>query len=122
MKASGESETPKKLPETDAIFDDIKAKDKGSNTGTVKRLSIDCKATVAIGQYSRGGQTRGHHQANDHDLGCQEKYIPCGIGDEDSGQLYIHFGSSYKTSDFIVDTPQGVTRRLEQRLEAGSSV
>ena len=37
-------------------------------------------------------------------MGCQEKYIPCGIVDEDSGQLHISFGSSYKTSDFIVDT------------------
>jgi hypothetical protein len=67
-------------------------------------VSIDCKATVNIGDYSRGGQTRGDNQASDHDLGCQEKYIPCGIVDEDSGQLSIYFGSSYKTSDFIVDT------------------
>jgi hypothetical protein len=67
----------------------------------VKRLSIDCKATVHIGDYSRRGQTRGNHQASDHDMGCEEKYIPCGIVDEDSGQLYIHFGNSYKTSDFI---------------------
>jgi hypothetical protein len=37
-------------------------------------------------------------------MGCGEKYIPCGIVDEDSGQLYINFGSSFKTSDFIVDT------------------
>jgi hypothetical protein len=37
-------------------------------------------------------------------MGCEEKYIPCGIVDEDSGQLHISFGSSYKTSDFIVDT------------------
>jgi hypothetical protein len=33
-----------------------------------------------------------------------EKYIPCGIVDDDSGQLHTCFGSSYKTSDFIVDT------------------
>ena len=39
-------------------------------------------------------------------MGCQEKYIPCGIVDEDSGALHISFGSSYKTSDFIVDTVQ----------------
>jgi hypothetical protein len=39
-------------------------------------------------------------------LGCKEKYIPCGIVDEDSGQLHIHFGSSYQTSDFIVDSLQ----------------
>jgi transposase len=67
-------------------------------------VSLDCKATVNIGEYSRGGQTRGDNQASDHDLGCQEKYIPCGIVDEDSGQLSIYFGSSCKTSDFIVDT------------------
>ena len=53
---------------------------------------------------SRGGLTRGDHQACDHDLGCKEKYIPCGIVDEERGNLLITFGSSYKTSDFIVDT------------------
>jgi hypothetical protein len=57
-----------------------------------------------IGEYSRGGKTRGDNQAQDHDLGSQEKYIPCGIVDEDSGKFYVNFGSSYKTSDFIVDT------------------
>jgi Rhodopirellula transposase DDE domain len=66
-------------------------------------LSIDCKATVQIGDVSRGGLTRGDHRAWDHDLGLHEKYIPCGIVDEESGQLHITFGSSYKTSDFIVD-------------------
>ena len=34
----------------------------------------------------------------------KEKYIPCGIVEEDRGELHITFGSSYKTSDFIVDT------------------
>ncbi len=57
-----------------------------------------------IGDYSRGGKTRGNNQAQDHDLGVKEKYIPCGILDEDRGQLYLNFGSSYKTSDFIVDS------------------
>ena len=71
----------------------------------VKRLSMDCKATV-MGGYSRGGKTRGDNQAEDDDMGSTEKYTPCGILDEDSGQLlYINFGSSsYKTRDFIVDT------------------
>lgn len=67
-------------------------------------MSLDCKATVHIGEYSRGGRTRGDHKAWDHDMGCTEKYIPCGIVDEDTGQLSMTFGSSYKTSDFIVDT------------------
>jgi hypothetical protein len=69
----------------------------------VKRLRIDWKATVPIGDVSRGGLTRGDKQAWDHDLGWHEKYIPCGIVDEESGQLHITFGSAYKTSDCIVD-------------------
>lgn len=75
-------------------------------------MSMDCKATVNIGEYSRGGQTRGEHRASDHDFGCKEKYIPCGIVDEDSGQLLIYFGSSYKTSDFIVDSLQNWWNQL----------
>ena len=70
----------------------------------VKRVSMDCKATVNSGAFSRGGSTRGDHKASDHDLGCKEKYIPCGIVDEDTAQLYVTFGSSSKTSDCIVDT------------------
>ena len=61
---------------------------------------MDCKATVKIGAYSRGGLTRGDTQASDHDMGCKEKYVPCGIVDEDSGELTITFGSSYKTQQF----------------------
>lgn len=67
-------------------------------------MSTDCKATVNIGDYSRGGKTRGDNKACDHDTGCEKKHTPCGIVDEDSGQLFINSGSSYKTSDFIADT------------------
>ena len=67
-------------------------------------MSMDCKATVKLGAFSRGGKTRGEDKARDHDLGEREKYVPCGILDEDTAQLYITFGSSAKTSDFIVDT------------------
>src|SRR5437867_11545625 len=92
---------------------------------------MDCKATVNIGAFSRGGQTRGDHQASDHDLGCKEKYIPCGIVDEDTAQLYVTFGSSSKTSDFIVDTlaawwqgltaaEQGAIDRVQIKMDNGS--
>jgi hypothetical protein len=73
-------------------------------TGETRRISMDCKATVKIGEYCRGGKTRGDNQAADHDMGCKEKYTPFGVVDEDSGQLHIAFGSSAKTSDFIMDT------------------
>lgn len=100
------------------------------NDGSIKRLSMDCKAVVNIGDYSRGGKTRGNTRASDHDLGCEEKYIPCGILDEDTGALHISFGSSYKTSDFIVDTveqwwtnllplAQQETRKIQIKVDNG---
>jgi DDE family transposase len=65
---------------------------------------MDCKATVKTGAFSRGGKTRGDYKASDHDFGGAEHYIPCGILNEDTAQLSVTFGSSAKTSDFLVDT------------------
>jgi len=92
-----------------------------SSTG-VKRWSIDCKATVKIGDFSRGGVTRGDNRASDHDLGCEEKYIPCGIVDEESAELTITFGSSYKTSDFIVDTIEAKWNAMDAPEKAETSL
>jgi len=65
---------------------------------------MDCKATVNIGDYSRGGKTRGDNKANDHDMGCKEKYTPFGVQKEGTAELYLTVDSSAKTSDFIVDS------------------
>jgi hypothetical protein len=88
----------------------------------VTRWSIDGKATVKIGNFSRGGMTRGDNQADDHDLGCEEKYIPCGIVDEDSAELNIIFGSSYKTSDFIVDTIEAKWNLMDEQEKSQTSL
>jgi len=85
-------------------------------------LSIDCKATVLIGDFSRGGLTRGDHKACDHDMGCKEKYIPCGIVDEDTGQLSMTFGSSYKTSDFIVDALTARWNALDEQEQVATEL
>jgi hypothetical protein len=85
---------------------------------------------VKLGNFSRGGRTRGDHKACDHDLDCQGKYHPCGILDEDQGQLYLTFGSSFKTSDFIVDAligwwneigplSQATIERLQIKMDNG---
>ena len=69
----------------------------------VKRLSLDCKATVKLGEYSRGGKTRALLKAADHDMGDVQKSTPLGIVDEDSARLHLIFGTSAKTSDFLID-------------------
>jgi hypothetical protein len=69
------------------------------------RISIDTKATVNVGDYSRGGQSRGRTAvaAWDHDMRPKEKLVPGGILEPVSGRSFLFFGSSYKTSDFLVD-------------------
>jgi hypothetical protein len=60
-----------------------------------------------MGDYSRGGKTRGDNPAADHDMGCEEKHAPFGVVNEDTGHLHLSFGSSAKTRDFIVDSLYG---------------
>jgi len=69
------------------------------------RLSIDTKATVLVGQYSRGGKSRGTQAiaAWDHDMRPREKLVPGGILEPVSGNSFLFFGRSNKTSDFLVD-------------------
>lgn len=69
------------------------------------RLSMDTKATVNVGEYSRYGRSRGlvPVKAWDHDMRPKEKLIPGGILEPVSGRAFLFFTSSYKTSDFMVD-------------------
>lgn len=50
---------PKKLPETDAIFAQVKQinEEADADEQTV-RISIDAKATVKVGPFARGGKSR----------------------------------------------------------------
>jgi Rhodopirellula transposase DDE domain len=77
---------------------------------------------VKIGDFSRGGVTRGDNRASDHDLGCEEKSIPWGIVDEESAELHITFGSSYKTRDFIVDTIEAKWNAMDAQEQAETSL
>ena len=88
----------------------------------IRRWSIDGKATVKIGPFSRGGVTRGDNQAEAHDLGCQEKYLPCGIVDEERAALNRTFGSSYTTSEFIVETLEAKWHALDEQAKAQTSL
>lgn len=72
---------------------------------TTLRISLDTKATVPVGEYSRGGQSRGRIavEALDHDMRPKEKLVPGGILEPVSGKSFLFFGTSNKTSDFLVD-------------------
>jgi hypothetical protein len=67
------------------------------------RVSIDAKATIPIGPFSRGGQSRVVVRGSDHDFATEEKLTPFGIFLPDRDQLYLYFTKGPVTSDFMVD-------------------
>jgi hypothetical protein len=96
----------KKVKETDAIFDHLEQVNKVSDEREDSlRISIDTKAKVDLCDSSRGGTSRCQKatQADDHDMGIKPKLVPFGIQEIMSGLLTIIFGTSFETSDFIVD-------------------
>lgn len=66
---------------------------------------MDTKATVHVGEYSRGGRSRGvvAVKALDHDMCMKEKLVPGGMLEPLSGQSFLFVGTNYKTSDFMAD-------------------
>jgi hypothetical protein len=63
---------------------------------------MDAKAKVAVGDFSRDGQSRGAEatKAWDHDPEPEKKLVPQGILDVTAGLLSLFIGTSNGTSDF----------------------
>lgn len=64
---------------------------------------MDAKATVLLGEYSRGGKSRLVVQAADHDFQPADKLTPYGIFLPEHDRLFLYFTRGPVTSDFIVD-------------------
>lgn len=97
----------KKIPQTDDIFDNVKAAhERAERDPAILRISIDCKARVKTGPFARGGKTRNPNFLNaaDHDMGNTPGVTPCGILEVASGQLCLGMNVGTTTSDSIVDT------------------
>lgn len=95
---------PKKTAETDAIFAQLEVVRKTVQKDiSVLRISLDAKATVLLGDYSRGGQNRIVVKAADHDFQAKQKVTPYCIFLPDYNRAFLYFTTSRVTSDFIVD-------------------
>jgi Rhodopirellula transposase DDE domain len=66
-------------------------------------LSLDAKAPVLIGPFSRGGKSRTGTKGADHDFKPWGRLTPFGIFLPDQKELNFYFTSSKVTSDFMVD-------------------
>ncbi len=90
------------------------------------RISLDTKAKVKVGDFSRGGKSRKSKAvaALDHDMGPSEILVPLGILELTRGttaidQPWLLFGQSKETSDFIAD---GVEQWWSERRTVHSGV
>jgi hypothetical protein len=103
------TEPVKKIEEVDDIFDNVHQENERSDEDSQSlRISIDTKAKLNIGPFSRNGKSRGQEakKALDHDVKPTAKLVPFGILDVVNGLLSIIFGQFNETTDFIVDALQ----------------
>jgi hypothetical protein len=95
---------PKKIPETDAIFDQVRKVNASADAAPdVLRISIDAKATVYVGPFARGGNSRTQTKACDHDFKPEATVTPLGILMPETDDLFVYQITSKVTSDCLVD-------------------
>jgi hypothetical protein len=74
------------------------------------RISMDAKAVVKVGPFSRGGKSRAEVKAADHEFEATARVTPVGIFLPATDELFLSGVTSKVTSDCLVD-------RLEQWWE-----
>lgn len=111
------SQPKKKIPETDAIFEQVAQVNATADADeTQLRLSVDAKGTVLLARLSRGGFNRIEVQALDHDFRPDARVTPVGVFVPKYNQLYIFLVSSSVTSDAIADCVHAVWTTIAKRF------
>ena len=80
------------------------------------RISIDTKANVKVGPFSRGGYSRQKVKACDHDYKPDTILKPFGIFLPAYDESYIYFTESNATADFMVDCLEDLWPMLKTRF------
>ena len=107
----------KKIPQTDAIFEQIdRVNREADESDNQLRVSVDCKATVKIGQFSRGGTCRVKVAALDHDDTPDATLVPIGMLVPQIDEVAMVFVRSPATSDAIMDAIDGFWRQNAERF------
>lgn len=111
------SKPEKKIPETDDIFDQIhKVNREADDTEGIIRASIDTKASIKIGPFSRGGYNRCGLEASDHDFAPITIMKLFGIYLTGYDDLFFYFTESNATADFMFDALEDLWPALVQRF------
>jgi transposase len=78
---------------------------------------MDAKATVKVGDFSRGGKKRVCVKAADHDFRPKAKVTPVGILLPQSDELFLACVTSKVTSDCLVDILEMWWQNVRERFE-----
>lgn len=107
----------KKIPETDAIFEHLHQVNQEADVQEgALRISMDAKAAIKVGPFSRGGKSRQGVAARDHDFAPETILTSLGIFLPASAETFLFFTESKVTADFMVDALEIVWPSLEERL------
>lgn len=80
------------------------------------RSSMDAKATVKVGPFTRGGKSRAQVKAADHDFEAKAKVTPVGIFLPATDELFLSGVTSKVTSDCLVDRLEQWWERVRERF------
>ena len=116
LKKVAKCKPVKKIAETDAIFDEVHRINAEADADPRQlRISVDTKAVVRIGEFSRGGKSRQKQKALDHDMEKAPKLIPFGIYLPETKENFFSFSTSKVTADYMVDRLEELWPALLQR-------
>lgn len=82
----------------------------------ILRMSLDAKASVRIGDFSRGGKNRILVRAMDHDFRPTDQVTPYAILLPDHQRIFLYFTRSRVTSDFIADCLLDCWQQIRQEF------
>ena len=118
LRKVAKTKPKKKIAETDLIFENVHRANKlADETEGVIRISIDAKATINIGPFSRGGYNRTGIEACDHDFGPESVLKLSGIYLPASDENYFYFSESCITADFMIDALENLWPMIKTRSD-----
>jgi transposase len=113
----GKTRPVKKIPQTDAIFDRVRSINKEADeTEGVIRASLDAKAAINIGPFSRGGYNRSGVQASDHDFAPETVLKLFGVFLPAHDESFLYFTESSVTPDFMFDVLEDLWPEIDRRF------
>jgi len=111
------SQPLKKIPETEAIFEHLYQVNQAADAQEgVLRLSMDAKATVKVGPFSRGGKSRQGVVGVDHDFAPATVLTPFGIFLSAYAETFLFCTEGKVTADFMVDALERLWPTLKERF------